>query len=153
MKKKILVILAVMSVFTTTVAEPVDALSKGEVEYRAGEYEISVFKKEKGNLTVKADEFYVTDSSNRIKRVAMKKITFKIAKNCKWLSTDMGNYNMKTGKWTYHKTSYEKVKKEISMERKFYIKNYKKGAEMDSPTVMNIVIKNNKIVKILTSGC
>ena len=108
--------------------------------------EVSSFVKKNGKLTVKATyDFDVEKWKNgefgEDLNVKTKKITFPLAKNCKWTYDYIGDLKPDA------KISYSKLKKTVQSEYKENLKN----GYFDSPTRIFIFVKNKKIIEVRAS--
>lgn len=111
---------------------------------------IKSFKKSGNRLIVTAEgKFY---GKNFRKKLSVRKISYKLAKDCKWLDANI-DYYLGSGP-KYRKSSYKKVKAVVKSQRSDYLKYYKSRGELvyDSPVGVSIVVKKNRIVKVITSG-
>ena len=139
-----------------------EVLAVNKKTYTMSEHTISKFVKSKGKLTIIVDKGCLY-SGNYSKKVNISKISFKVAKKCKWKDWNIGYYNGNGSK--YRNTSYDEVKREIEEQRDGYIKMYEKFGEQyesyeefndselySNPVGLKIVVKNDKIVKVITSG-
>lgn len=139
-----------------------EVLAVNKKTYTMSEHTISKFLKSKRKLTIIVDKGCLY-SGNYRKKLNISKISFKVAKNCKWKDWNIGYYNGNGSK--YRNTSYVEVKREIEAQRDVYIKMYEKFGEQyesyeefndselySSPVGLKIVVKNDKIVKVIALG-
>ena len=114
--------------------ETVEAKSQNVVYQTYGDC-ISKFSVKDGRLTVKTTWPFKKNGNATEK----KNLSYPLAENCKWEKYSIGvklNYE--------GKTSYKKLKKEVKEQ---YAIGQQYGS-YDSPTRIEIVIKNKKVVKV-----
>jgi len=122
----------------------VSVFASSNKEYRIEQHMIKKFEKSRGKLTVKVEGSFYNQSWEKTNE---KKISYKISKNCKWLKVNFDNLVSGQGS-KYIKSSYGEIKKEIRVQREQYL-NLLDGYEYDSPVGMSIVVKNDKIIKVI----
>ncbi len=115
-------------------------------EYIATLCQLTKFQKNNGRLICKFENGSLYGDVKNVK-----KISYKIAKGCKWQWTTTADYNTVTGKYKMHKSSYNKIYKAYKQERKEY-KKYGQNMLDQSPLEITIVVKDKKVVKVYTTG-
>lgn len=116
-------------------AETVEAKKQKVIVYTTWGDITSKFSVKDGRLTVKTTWPFNKNG----KETKKKKLSYPLAKNCKWEEYGRGEKLEYLGK-----SSYKKLKKEIKEQ---YTISEKYGS-YDSPTAIDIVIKNKKVVKV-----
>lgn len=118
------------------------AIGSGKEAQAKSEYEvygpdITSFHKSGKKLTVKAVKQWHKGIMLNGKETSLKKISFKLSKNCKWSTSVAGTRK-------YQKSSYKKTRKQVISERS----KFKKDGEYASGSVVVITVKNKKIVRV-----
>lgn len=110
--KVMLLIFAVAIGYSGIFCKPVKCSAKTKNEFHVVEYLTSVMKKSNKKLVIKTDKRGIyKKTSSGTKYLNTKKLVYKISSKCKWLSFSVDDTDLSTGKTTYHKSSYEKIKK------------------------------------------
>lgn len=132
-KRIICTLLTIVLMITTFIVNGNTAEAKEKnTEYSCYTYEVKSIKKSKDKLTVKCRKnglmAYIPDACERVE--GTRKITYKIAKNCKWRYVDNDEKTKKT--------SYKSIKKRIKWD----------SGDSGNPNMIYIKVKKGKIVKI-----
>lgn len=158
--KKLVFVMLFIACLMVCFSQTLEVFAVNKKVYTMSEHTISKIMRSKGKLTIVVDKGCLY-SGNYSKKLKIRKISIKIAKNCKWLDWNIGYYNGNGPK--YRKTTYSKVKKEIEGQRDEYIRIYKNYGDQlsleefeklqlyDSPIGLKIVVKNNRIIQVITS--
>lgn len=118
------------------------AIGSGKEAQAKSEYivygpDITSFHKSDKKLTIKAVKQWNEGIRLNDEETLLKKISFKLAKNCKWSTSAAGTRK-------YQKSSYKKIRKQVISERS----KYKKYGEYSSGSGVAITVKNKKIVRV-----
>ena len=159
MRKRILSItLAILLMLTAANAGSITAEAAGKTTvYETNAIYITKFLESKGKLTVKAKHWgsiAVTEKkrnkgwvrtaeralTGKSKELGEKKLTYKIAKNCKWSWCDTGRNS--------GKSSYSRIRKNAKQAREAFCKY---GVDA-SYGVVQIFVKNKKVVRVNIFG-
>ncbi len=104
--------------------------------------DITKFQLKNNKLTIVSDKksehkigIYRKENENKKKY----KVTYKVAKNCKWVGVYYHG-----GKFYSSKSSYKNVKKNIKYDHNWY----KETGNMKNRGLCSFVVKNNKIVRV-----
>lgn len=139
-KKRILIavslLLCVVMVYTCIPGTVVQAKTKSSVTvYEL--YGVTTFSKKNGKLTVKAAEpfsKFILGKDNYTK-TKKKKLSYSLAKNCKWTAC-VGS--------EVKKNSYNQIKRDLRGDYEYYLEY----GEFDGPTMVQIFVKNKKIIEV-----
>lgn len=140
MKKRLFSLLIVLTIiFAALNVNEVQAASKSKNKvYCIHPADIVQFKKAKGKLTIKVskDGRIALGKMGEKGAIKKKKITLKLSKKCKW------RYGYTSTPPTYKKASYSKIRSEVKAARGY----------LDAGFVIQVVVKNNKVVKVISFG-
>ena len=144
MKKRMVsavsLLLCVVMVVTCISGTVVQAKASSATVYSTSGDCISMFLKKNGKLTIKTTWAFDKwkDGSENCVDTKLKKISYPLAKNCKWTHYYVGE----TKPDSY--TSYKSLKKVV--EEEYYYAQ--KEGYYDSPTGIWVFVKNKKIVEV-----
>lgn len=106
--------------------------------------EVTKFNLKNNKLTIATDKrsknktgIYIEGNEKNKKY----KVTYKVAKNCKWVEATFSRYN---GKSSSSKSTYKNVKKCIKFDRNWY----KENGSPNNFGLCSFVVKNKKIIKV-----
>ena len=144
--KKLFVCLAMLLCVLAPVlgySNSVQAKSK-ETTYYFSSCEVSKFNLKNNKLTIVIDK--KMKNRNGIYKKGHKKnkkykVTYKVAKNCKWVEESFCRGN---GKSERKKSTYKKVKKSIQFDHSFS----KEWGEISNRGLCSFIVKNKKIIKV-----
>lgn len=112
--------------------------------YYFASYEVTQFKLKKNKLTIETDK-NIVDKTGIFKKGNEQskkyKMTFKVAKNCKWVEAEFNRYN---GSNSSSKSTYKKVRERIQFDRSWY----KESGYSTNVGLCSFVVKNKKIIRV-----
>ncbi len=134
-KNNICVILAMVIILTAFMSDniTVKAANPKNANYYFHTYDIKTFKKSKGKLTIicRKNGLMAYDIIGGKKDRYTKKVTYKIAKGCKWKFVDNDE--------KIKKASYDSVRKRIKWD----------GGDWENPNRIHMKVRKGKITKII----